>query len=153
MIEERELIRVTRDGNANSYPFRDMSHRDMSDIIFKKLGPLNNSLLHLVASFGNEDLTKLMAGQFPTLIIQTNSHGDTPLHVAARVGMLSTAEILVNHEKDLHPDEPRPLRMKNNEGNTALHEALLALQLAPKSKHSKNPANESYCKVPDATHG
>ncbi|XP_031253636.1 protein ACCELERATED CELL DEATH 6-like [Pistacia vera] len=145
MVKELDLVQITMKGNANGYPFCDMYHRDMSDIIFKKLGPLNNSLLHVAASSGNEELTKLMADQFPNLNIETISHGDTPLHVAARVGMLHTAEILVDHAKiyhNLHPDEPHPLRMKNNEGNTALHEALLALQLAPKSKHSKNPAKK-----------
>ncbi|XVE62789.1 hypothetical protein DITRI_Ditri06bG0148000 [Diplodiscus trichospermus] len=64
--------------------------------------------------------------QLASLVNQKNSKGDTPLHVAARFGSLSTAQILIDCANSLSREieaGERLLRMVNKEKNTTLHDA------------------------------
>lgn len=147
---ELEQFDAAMNGDSSKHPFCDIYRRDMSDIFFNKLSPLGNSLLHVAASSGNEELIEFMATNFPRLITQPNSQHETPLHVATRAGKLRTSEILFSYAKQ-SPNLPQdPLGMKNLEGNTTLHEALLVLQDALKSRPSKkseDPKNTLYLKL------
>ncbi|KAM6546551.1 hypothetical protein CsatB_027287 [Cannabis sativa] len=65
------------------------------------------------------------------LAFQPNNKGDTPLHMAAKLGHESFAVVLINHAKVLaaaegHSDYRYLLRKVNYvKGNTALHEAVI----------------------------
>ncbi|XP_065865964.1 protein ACCELERATED CELL DEATH 6-like [Euphorbia lathyris] len=99
--------------------------------ILNQVGPSGNSLLHSAISFGKEEIAQLIAFHFPYLISKRNVKGDTALHIAARIGMLSTIEILVCCAKefptatDNNSGNNGLLRTKNVHGNTALHEAVM----------------------------
>ena len=102
-------------------------------IILDQVTPhTGDSLLHVAAYFGAEEIGELIAYHFPELLTKRNVKGDTPLHVAARaknpnvvkmilsVKLPSTSEgvnLLKNEDNEL-------TRLKNEYGNTALHEAV-----------------------------
>nr|XP_048322427.1 ankyrin repeat-containing protein At5g02620-like [Ziziphus jujuba var. spinosa] len=71
----------------------------------------------------------------PALLMQPNMKGETPLHIASRFGHVSIAEILIQHAKALRSPEDldagggveayrQMIRMTNQDGDTALHEAV-----------------------------
>ncbi|KAI8008442.1 Protein ACCELERATED CELL DEATH 6 [Camellia lanceoleosa] len=90
--------------------------QSLSTIIFDQVSPMGNTLLHIAASFGNEETVGLIAYHFPPLIKKRNSEGDTALHVAARAGHELTRDVDWGNLL---------LRVKNEKGNIALHEALM----------------------------
>ncbi|XP_057461762.1 protein ACCELERATED CELL DEATH 6-like [Actinidia eriantha] len=108
--------------------------------IFDQATLLQNSYLHVAASFGHESLVGFIAEHFSSLLTSKNRKGDTPLHVAARAGHYSTVATLirfgvdspscttsasnvVRDKADVYPDIL--LSSSNNGGNTPLHEAML----------------------------
>ncbi|PSS05729.1 Protein ACCELERATED CELL DEATH like [Actinidia chinensis var. chinensis] len=108
--------------------------------IFDQATLLQNSYLHVAASFGHESLVGFIAKHFPSLLTSKNMKGDTPLHVAARAGHYNTVATLirfgvdspscttsasnvVRDKTDVYPDIL--LSSRNNGGNTPLHEAML----------------------------
>ncbi|XP_060675885.1 uncharacterized protein LOC125421638 [Ziziphus jujuba] len=87
-----------------------------------------NTILHISVSFNQTGVSKGVLRLCPFLLYQANSNGDTPLHIAAKVGSLEMVELLVmgvsnnDMESQLHADL---LRMKNlNQRDTALHVAV-----------------------------
>ncbi|KAM5576899.1 ankyrin repeat-containing protein [Rosa sericea] len=107
------------------------------DILFQKT-PKNNNVLHIAAQFKQTHFFK----EFPnhirsSLFWATNTKGDTPMHIAARVGCVKLVEFLIDHARKLQTDaadeETGPadaeaykelLRMTNSEKDTALHVAV-----------------------------
>ncbi|KAK4363346.1 hypothetical protein RND71_018587 [Anisodus tanguticus] len=73
----------------------------------------------------------------PNLFFSLSSNGDTFIHTAARNGNLKLIEAFINYTKnrgglgvniiprDIEADIQKLLRVTNNDGNTALHEALI----------------------------
>ncbi|KAF8044268.1 hypothetical protein BT93_A2303 [Corymbia citriodora subsp. variegata] len=59
------------------------------------LSPSGNSLLHVAAGSGNDDVMELILIQFPNTVIQKNSSEDTALHVAVRDQGFNTIEKLI----------------------------------------------------------
>ncbi|KAK1564762.1 hypothetical protein Q3G72_011090 [Acer saccharum] len=128
-IMKPDHLQAAFDGNVAASPFCDINDPTKSDI-FSKVSPSGNSLLHVAASRGHMNIVELMTGKFPHLILEKNSKGDTALHVAVRVGKLNTVQKLVECAKQIPSTSSTNeslLKMKNNGGNTALHEALLVL--------------------------
>ncbi|KAL5861110.1 hypothetical protein ACOSQ4_002406 [Xanthoceras sorbifolium] len=122
-------FQAASDGNVDKFPFCNINDPDVSDI-FDEVSPSGNSLLHVAASRGHVEIVELMARSFPHLIFKKNYKGDTALHVAVKAGKLYTVKVLVECAKKPSipsTDDESLLKMKNNEGNTALHEALLVL--------------------------
>lgn len=95
--------------------------------IFEQVTPSGNSLLHLVASCGNKDITQLVVDHFPHLITKENLEGDTALHLSARAGKLNTTETLIQYAKNNTGQHPVAdlLGLKNKKGHTALHDAVI----------------------------
>ncbi|KAK0588962.1 hypothetical protein LWI29_007759 [Acer saccharum] len=120
-------------GDVNKFPFCDIEREDLSEI-FNKVSPSGNSLLHVASSSGHEEMTQLIACNFPFLITKQNYEGNTALHLAVRAHKLNTVRILVILSKQ-NPNTSTDtlLTMKNDDGNTALHEALFALHASKKN--------------------
>ncbi|KAK9291775.1 hypothetical protein L1049_019725 [Liquidambar formosana] len=102
------------------------------------LTPNKNTVLHIHITAqcdekieSTEFLEKILKLR-PSLLLQVNDKGETPLHIAARYGLHKTVDVLTKHAKDLHEEgleggvgaAKQLLRMTNNEGDTALHEAV-----------------------------
>lgn len=119
-------------------------------------GPSGSTLVHIAAAesaHDYENMTTTLATKYPFLITMQNSKGDTPLHVAARAGIVETVKILVDCAKrsgmtsSSQIDVKGLMEMKNVRGNTALHEALNALQDAKKenNKHKEKRVTSLVC--------
>ena len=107
--------------------------------IFEQVSPSGNTLLHIAASLNNCKTVPLIINHAPWLLSKKNSKGDTPLHILARAGHRDTVMKLVSnlerYEQSYLGNDNKPesestafslcLRAQNDEGNTALHEALI----------------------------
>nr|XP_034916967.1 protein ACCELERATED CELL DEATH 6-like isoform X2 [Populus alba]XP_034916968.1 protein ACCELERATED CELL DEATH 6-like isoform X2 [Populus alba]XP_034916969.1 protein ACCELERATED CELL DEATH 6-like isoform X2 [Populus alba]XP_034916970.1 protein ACCELERATED CELL DEATH 6-like isoform X2 [Populus alba] len=133
-ILQKELYTYAKEDNFNALfgllsDKRDrVSSEEVLDIIFKHVAASGNSLLHVAASNGGEGVTQLLCHHFPLLITRKNFLGDNALHLAARAGRFDTIQNLVEHVKiDPHKtlELASLLRMKNNKGNTPLHDAVI----------------------------
>ncbi|RWR88248.1 protein ACCELERATED CELL DEATH 6-like protein [Cinnamomum micranthum f. kanehirae] len=102
------------------------------------LTPQKNTALHIAVKFEQQEIVKRLIQLCTSLISQSNSKGDTPLHVAARTGRTDLTKLLtptlnLNLTKEnLALEEGDPvrqagsvaLRMRNLEGNNPIDEAL-----------------------------
>jgi len=106
---------------------RRVSSAELSSIIYTQVSPSGNSLLHVSARHGSKDVTELLLQHFPLLMTRKNFHKDTALHLAAGAGKLGTTTALINKAKGYlgASDFSYFLEMKNDRGNTALHDAVL----------------------------
>ncbi|KAI8551699.1 hypothetical protein RHMOL_Rhmol06G0206400 [Rhododendron molle] len=84
-----------------------------------QLGPQKNTVLHIATSCGHYEIVKLLCKDLPFYVAEKNSKGDTPLHIAARVGDSLLVTLLINC--DLREGA---LELENGERNAALHGAL-----------------------------
>ncbi|TXG55176.1 hypothetical protein EZV62_020432 [Acer yangbiense] len=86
-------------------------------------------------SYGHEEMTRLIARNFPFLITKQNYVGNTALHLVVEAQKLNTVRALIYISKQIPNTSTSTdtlLTMKNAEGNTALHEALFAILVASK---------------------
>ncbi|XP_054779656.1 uncharacterized protein LOC129287498 isoform X1 [Prosopis cineraria] len=99
--------------------------------IFNNVTPTGDSLLHVAAEFGREEVVELIASHYPNLLSKGNKKGDTPLHVASRAKNVEAIKVilLVISKKAELIDKAEFVMLRNNYQRTALHEAVL-------SKHS-----------------
>ncbi|XWS42528.1 hypothetical protein CRYUN_Cryun16bG0022000 [Craigia yunnanensis] len=87
-----------------------------------------DNILHVATKYDMKKMAEEIIKFSPlvSLVNQKNSKGDTPLHIAARLGSLRTAKILINcansMSREIEAGE-RLIRMVNMEKDTALHEA------------------------------
>ncbi|RWR88246.1 protein ACCELERATED CELL DEATH 6 [Cinnamomum micranthum f. kanehirae] len=100
------------------------------------LTPQRNTVLHIAVKFEQQKIVQRMIQQWPSLISQPNSKGDTPLHMAARAGnhdltkLLTPASNLTEGNSAIEEGNPVrqaggvALRMSNSEGSNPIHEAL-----------------------------
>ncbi|XP_018720165.1 protein ACCELERATED CELL DEATH 6 isoform X2 [Eucalyptus grandis] len=92
------------------------------------VGLLRGSLLHIAAATGNRDILRLLLSYVDANLIATRDDwGNTPLHIATKAKAFEVADMLIRRARDLSIGEDKNwiLRIKNNHGNTALHEAVL----------------------------
>ncbi|XP_045831986.1 protein ACCELERATED CELL DEATH 6-like [Trifolium pratense] len=111
--------------------------------------PMNNTVLHIAALHGNDEIVTLIIEHAPKLLFKFNKNNDSVLHVAARGGHISTVQKLLatyaNFERhdikmawleytknvdDLEDYDGMSnmlefVRKENAQGNTMLHEAML----------------------------
>ncbi|QCD87773.1 ankyrin [Vigna unguiculata] len=100
----------------------------LSDI-FDQITGAGDSLLHVAAHFGSEEIAELICCHFPELLIRRNVRGDTALHVAVRSKNLTTIKLILSQyaiEKSKHDclKDKEITREANEYGNTPLHEAV-----------------------------
>ncbi|XP_028798360.1 uncharacterized protein LOC114753809 [Neltuma alba] len=129
---------VSMDSNVST------SNKDfivLDNAIYKQRTPLENTILHLIAAYGNNAIVEKVAQQALFLFTVTNINYDTALHAAARAGhasaiqnLLNTWFPLVRRETDGHPEDQFTLQMmlvvsltllRNKQGNTFFHEAFM----------------------------
>ncbi|KAH0986383.1 hypothetical protein GBA52_013560 [Prunus armeniaca] len=112
---------------------------ELPDVLFKKT-PKDNNVLHIAAEFKQIKFFNDIPLEYgSSLFWAANKKGDTPLHVAAKVGCVEVVEFLIEHaRKSLHHmergDEERGpaagesqnklLRVKNSDNDTTLHLAV-----------------------------
>ncbi|XVF31065.1 hypothetical protein REPUB_Repub16aG0113200 [Reevesia pubescens] len=88
-----------------------------------------DNILHVAAKYDMKQMTEEIIKLPPlvSLVNQKNSKGDTPLHIAARLGNFRTAEVLINcansMSREIEAGE-RLIWMVNMEKDTALHDAV-----------------------------
>ncbi|KAJ1383738.1 PGG domain [Sesbania bispinosa] len=144
----REVYHLAHGGPTNW-----LHYSSISTNLHKIKTPSGNTVLHVAAWNGNDDVVDLIAKHAPNLLFLDNLNKDTVLHVAARVGKISTvqrlleayanfnnpkiAEAWINYMGDddmTHKDYDASQNMKgllefvkrkNNQGNTMLHEAMM----------------------------
>ncbi|KAJ1386938.1 Ankyrin repeat [Sesbania bispinosa] len=85
----REVYHLARGGPTNW--LQDSSISNLNKI--KTL--TGNTVLHVAASYGNDDVVDLIAIHAPNLLFSDNLNGDTALHLAARAGEISTVKRLM----------------------------------------------------------
>lgn len=132
-ILQKEFYTYAKEDNFNalfgllSDKLEHVSSEEVLNVIFKHVAASGNSLLHVAASHGSEGVTQLLCHHFPLLITRKNFLGDNALHLAARAGRFNTIQNLVKHVKIHHRtlELASLLRMKNNKGNTPLHDAVI----------------------------
>ncbi|KAK3404372.1 hypothetical protein EUGRSUZ_K00687 [Eucalyptus grandis] len=102
---------------------------DQTDLsaTFNFQGLPRGSILHVAVLAGKGDILRLLLDNVHDHIVATqNECGDTPLHIATKAKAIGFIDMLIGRVKDLpHGEDKLLLRMKNNDGNTALHEAVL----------------------------
>ncbi|KAK2647171.1 hypothetical protein Ddye_022366 [Dipteronia dyeriana] len=113
---------------GNSQPF----NKQIAEQIKLIVTPIKNTVLHInIASEKvSTEFVEDVLGICPSLLVQVNTQGDTPLHVAAKFERIDVVKALIKHARAQHELESgigavrQMLRMTNNKGNTALHEAM-----------------------------
>ncbi|WVZ01983.1 hypothetical protein V8G54_022789 [Vigna mungo] len=100
----------------------------LSDI-FDQVTWAGDSLLHVAADFGSEQIAELISCHFPELLTRRNVRGDTPLHVAVRstnstIVKLILSQYAIEKSKDDGLMDKEITRETNEYGNTPLHEAV-----------------------------
>ncbi|MED6219810.1 hypothetical protein PIB30_039105 [Stylosanthes scabra] len=101
-------------------------YSDSIDILQEFKTPMDNTVLHVASLYGNDEMVNRAAQQNPSLLSSLNKNNDTPLHVAARAGHVSTIRRLMDACVVSNNDLLELMRMKNNQGNIMLHEAMMS---------------------------
>ncbi|KAL1307846.1 protein ACCELERATED CELL DEATH 6 [Arachis hypogaea] len=97
-----------------------------SDILKEFKTPTKNTVLHVAAFYGNDEMADHVARQEPDLIASLNENQDTPLHVAARAGHFSIIKRLLDAYNGGEARLMDLMKMKNWQGNIMLHEAMMS---------------------------
>ncbi|XP_042488775.1 protein ACCELERATED CELL DEATH 6-like [Macadamia integrifolia] len=108
----------------------------MESDILQQVSPQKNTIAHIAASLGHYPVIELVYRRCPSLLYKQNSHGDTPLHVAARDGQLRIVKFFtdlhirskeVDEELDAVVEARESMRKRDVEENTPLHEAIQSI--------------------------
>ncbi|KAK3404679.1 hypothetical protein EUGRSUZ_K00987 [Eucalyptus grandis] len=103
-IMDRDLYEATKEGDVQKFidPLQKVidSRKLALSLIFDQVAPSGNSMLHVAASCGREDVMELILFHYPYLVTRKNSSEDTPLHVAIRHQMLNATSKLMRQRRD-----------------------------------------------------
>ncbi|KAM7485284.1 hypothetical protein LguiA_001293 [Lonicera macranthoides] len=101
------------------------------DQLGDQLTPNKNNVLHLAAFFGHAQCVCEIFRNCSRLLLRVNSNHQTPLHIAARERHHGVVSALIKCARKLDCDlesgvapAKEMLRMTNDDGDTALHEAV-----------------------------
>nr|XP_007149158.1 hypothetical protein PHAVU_005G046300g [Phaseolus vulgaris]ESW21152.1 hypothetical protein PHAVU_005G046300g [Phaseolus vulgaris] len=103
------------------------SWREIDYQSLQQESPKENTVLHVAALYGNDRCVERILEICPAaeLLRVRNGNGDTPLHVAARAGKISTLHKLVAPLLRNPKQAELAILTTNNLRNTLFHEALL----------------------------
>ncbi|XP_075658560.1 protein ACCELERATED CELL DEATH 6-like isoform X2 [Castanea sativa] len=130
LIEGHRLImnpKVFRDASSSdSSFFEELTNPNSSTLLEVTIE--ENTVLHVALQFKKFEAAKKIVNLRPSLVYETNSKGNTPLHIVARVGDSSMVKLLIDEAKKLDVEsggrQQQLLRMVNQDGDTALHVAV-----------------------------
>ncbi|MED6219809.1 hypothetical protein PIB30_039104 [Stylosanthes scabra] len=121
-----KLYRLAKEGAATGLTQDSNSYSNMLRG-FKSHGT-KNTVLHIAALYGNDEMADHAVQQEPDIIFSINKNEDTPLHVAARAGHFSTIRTILGSYRVKSNNNSAKLlelmKMENRQGNTMLHEAM-----------------------------
>ncbi|KAK6929854.1 Ankyrin repeat [Dillenia turbinata] len=133
--------------------------RASKDQLLMQLTPNKNTVLHMAAQYGKILCLEESIELCPSLLLQVNSIGETPLHIAAREGNYWAVKALIDGAKAIQGEVEslvgvvkEMLRMTNKRKNTPLHEAMrtnfpmlvrLLLTEDPEYPYEANAAGET----------
>ncbi|KAI6672954.1 hypothetical protein NL676_000860 [Syzygium grande] len=122
-IMDRYLYEATKEGDVEEFisALENVSKlRKLAlSLIFEQVASSGNSLLHVAASSGKDDLIELILDHFPYLVTRKNFSEDTLLHVAVRNGSLKATEMLIRRGTNLEIKY-----WKNKDGKSPLYLAV-----------------------------
>ncbi|KAL3714926.1 hypothetical protein ACJRO7_006777 [Eucalyptus globulus] len=122
-IMDRDLYETTKNGDVEKFIDeleKVIELRKLAlSLIFDQVIPSGDSLLHVAASSGNDDVVELILLHFPNTVTQRNSWEDTPLHVAIRDGRFNATEKLIRQSTN-----SKILYWKNKDGKSPLYLAV-----------------------------
>lgn len=150
-IMDSKLWEATKVGDVEKFitcleKFIKMKDLSLATTFSQLTDPDGDTFLHVAANYGHEELCGFIVHHFRSLITCKNYKSDFALHLAARGGHLGVVDIILSfHQDSLYHDSnwddcmvltdeecvalvKHRLEEKvlvNEEGNTALHEALL----------------------------
>ena len=112
--------------------FLESLNEDYNSNFLCQVTPKKNTVLHVAAEFHQSEFVRAVTHRCPLLFQSGNSNGDTPLHVAAKVGCCEIVGYFISHAQTLqvdvesgHVDESHKkkelLRIVNVDKDTALH--------------------------------
>ncbi|XP_030459616.2 protein ACCELERATED CELL DEATH 6-like [Syzygium oleosum] len=103
-IMDPNLYIATKTGDADKFidalEVVSESRKLALSLIFDQVNPSGNSLLHVAASSGRDNVMELILIHFPYLVTRKNSSDDTPLHVAVQDGRLHATRKLISRRRD-----------------------------------------------------
>lgn len=86
IFKNYDLYLAAKNGDLND--FKSILHRiSSSELIssremLSRVSPIGNTLFHVAAVHGNEDMVNYIAAEDPSAVLQKNFNGDTALHLA-----------------------------------------------------------------------
>lgn len=96
-----------------------------------QLTPMNNTILHIAVTFRQINFAAKIVELCPSFLGFVNEDGNTPVHIAAKIGCFEIARLLINNGRDFEGhgnlfclDLTNILRIVNKIGDTALHVAV-----------------------------
>ncbi|KAF7850218.1 hypothetical protein BT93_L5728 [Corymbia citriodora subsp. variegata] len=125
------LTNVINNADIEEFISEIESFADRTDLfaVLKTMWPSNGSVLHCAAIARKDDILRLLINSVGEHLIDAQDEwGNTPLHMVATLGgSTRAAEMLIRRARDLPnvEDKNRLLRIKNKQGNTALHRAVI----------------------------
>ncbi|XP_060668013.1 uncharacterized protein LOC107412134 [Ziziphus jujuba] len=99
---------------------------DADPTILPKETPQRNAILHVAALNKQAQIAEKILQLHSSLLYHKKSDGDTPFHIAARVGCLEIVQLLLNYGKSGSGEieaNQKATRMVNLTKDTVLHEA------------------------------
>ncbi|XP_047336140.1 protein ACCELERATED CELL DEATH 6-like [Impatiens glandulifera] len=100
--------------------------QDLRGCLLMQVSPQGNTVLHLAARSGHDNIIQPILDNFHDLVKVKNRRGDLAIHLAARSGHLSSVDLLSCTENPVRCREFEGLLMEQNgEKNTALHIAVM----------------------------
>ncbi|XP_063948281.1 protein ACCELERATED CELL DEATH 6-like [Daucus carota subsp. sativus] len=132
-IMDLELWEAAKNGDVDNFItcleiFSKYNDAPLSTIFSQLTFPGQDTFLHVAAGYGHEDLVSFIVNHFFELVTCRNHKGDLALHLAARAGHVGVVAMLLRVEEEKEGNETQakfPCLAVNDDGNTALHEAML----------------------------
>ncbi|KAK3404680.1 hypothetical protein EUGRSUZ_K00989 [Eucalyptus grandis] len=119
-IMDLDLYKATENGDADKFidalEAVSESRRLALSLTFDQVTPSGDSLLHVAARSGKEDVMELILIHFPYLVAWKNSLDDTPLHVTVQDGSLEKTRKLIPRRTD-----SEIIYWKNKDGKSPLY--------------------------------
>ncbi|OMO54758.1 hypothetical protein CCACVL1_27607 [Corchorus capsularis] len=113
----------------NTYGLRLNPHSSSVTAILNSM-PKIAPYLQSRSGFTGTTFVEQILDKCPSLVVQANAKGQTPLHIAVKYGRFAIVEVLINRAKAVREDPEDPqgiegaremLRKMDHESNTALH--------------------------------